>query len=57
MDLSVRHAIALGFGVLTCENREQAWARASVNEGNKGAAAARAALAMAKLRQHFGLTS
>ncbi len=57
MDLSVRHAIALGFGVLTCENRQQAWARASVDEGNKGADAARAALAMAKLRQHFGLTS
>ena len=41
MDLSVNQGIALGFGVLTCENREQAWARAAVDQKNKGADAAR----------------
>ena len=57
MDLSVRHAIALGFGILTCENREQAWARARVdgNGKNKGGDATRAALAMLDAKRSFGL--
>ena len=35
---------------------EQAWARAKVSEQNKGGGAAEAALAMIKLRRHFGLS-
>ncbi|HXK53329.1 MAG TPA: 6,7-dimethyl-8-ribityllumazine synthase [Hyphomicrobiales bacterium] len=50
MDLAVRHRLALGNGILTVENGDQAWARARVEEKNKGAAAAQAALAMVKLR-------
>jgi 6,7-dimethyl-8-ribityllumazine synthase len=46
MDLSVEHRLALGNGILTVENAEQAWARARVDGGDKGGAAARAALAM-----------
>ena len=46
MDLTTNPGIALGFGILTCDTREQAWARAAVEEGNKGAAAARACLRM-----------
>lgn len=45
-----RDGIALGTGVLTCENREQAWERARVDGGNKGGVAARAALDMITLR-------
>ncbi len=51
MDLSVRRGLAIGFGILTCENRDQAWARAAVDQGNKGADAARAGLAMMALRR------
>ena len=48
-----RHAIALGTGVLTCETRDQAWDRARVDGGDKGGAAARAALEMVALRRRF----
>src|SRR3546814_12505062 len=45
-DLAIRHCLALGFGVLTTENRDQAVARAWVERGNKGADAAKACMRM-----------
>ena len=51
MDLAVRERIALGNGILTVDNEEQAKARAGGSIGNKGAEAARAALVMAKLKR------
>jgi 6,7-dimethyl-8-ribityllumazine synthase len=50
MDVAVTHRIAVGNGILTVENEEQAWARARVSEMNKGGAAAEAALAMIALK-------
>ncbi len=44
--LATTRAVAIGNGVLTCENGDQAWRRAAVDQGDKGAAAARAALRM-----------
>ena len=55
MDLAVDEALALGNGILTVDNDEQAWARARVSEGNKGGAAAEAALTMIALRRRLGL--
>jgi 6,7-dimethyl-8-ribityllumazine synthase len=55
MDLSVEQGIAHGFGVLTCENQEQAWARAAVDQKNKGADAAIACLRMMDLQREFRL--
>ena len=52
--LAERHAIALGFGVVTAENREQAWERAAVERRNKGADAAQACLAMMAIRASLG---
>ncbi len=52
MDLTLQ-GVAIGNGILTVENAEQAWARAKVSEKNKGAGAAAAALAMAGLREEF----
>jgi len=54
MDISVDEGLALGNGILTVENEQQAWARARVDELNKGGAAADAALAMIALRKRFG---
>ena len=54
MELSIQYTIALGYGILTTENREQAWERARVDGNNKGAAAVRAALRMIDLKRHFG---
>ena len=53
MDLTVRNQLAIGNGVLTVEDEEQAWARARISEGDKGGGAARAALTMVALRQQF----
>ena len=52
--LAESHRIALGFGVVTAENREQAWERAATERKNKGAAAAEACLAMMAIRASFG---
>ncbi|HWK64942.1 MAG TPA: 6,7-dimethyl-8-ribityllumazine synthase [Rhizobiaceae bacterium] len=54
MDLAVNEAIAIGNGILTTENDDQAWARARRSEGDKGGFAARAALTMIALRDRFG---
>lgn len=51
MDLTTTHGIALGFGILTCDTPEQAWARAAIDQGNKGAAAARACLRMMEVER------
>lgn len=51
MDLTLQ-GIALGNGILTVENRDQAITRAG--EKDKGGDAARACLAMVKLRERFG---
>ena len=55
MDLSVAHGLALGNGILTVENEDQAWARAKIGEQDKGGGAARAALAMVALKRGLGL--
>ena len=55
MDLAMDEAIAIGNGILTVENDDQAWARARVDGKNKGGAAAEAALRMIALRERFKL--
>lgn len=49
--LATAHAVAIGNGVLTCENGDQARRRAAVGEGDKGGAAARAALRMIEVKR------
>ncbi|MDM7851529.1 6,7-dimethyl-8-ribityllumazine synthase [Pseudochrobactrum kiredjianiae] len=55
IDLSVSESIAIGNGILTVENEEQAWARAKRSEKDKGGFAARAALTMIDLQRKFGV--
>ncbi len=52
-DLAVNHGVAVGYGIVTAENRDQAWQRADVGKGNKGAGAVKAALAMIELKHNF----
>lgn len=54
-DLAVAENLAIGYGILTVENQEQAWARARRSEKNKGAAAARACLEMIQIKKRFGV--
>jgi len=54
-DLAVQSLAAIGYGILTVENGEQAWARADRKRKNKGRDAALACLRMIELRRGFGL--
>lgn len=54
-ELAVREHAAIGYGILTCENMEQAKARADQTQGDKGGEAARACLRMIELRNQFGV--
>ncbi|MEQ9520870.1 MAG: 6,7-dimethyl-8-ribityllumazine synthase [Parvibaculum sp.] len=54
MDLTIDDKIALGNGIQTVENGDQAWARARVSDKNKGGGAAVAALAMIALKKRYG---
>ncbi|MEO9337236.1 6,7-dimethyl-8-ribityllumazine synthase [Mesorhizobium sp. SB112] len=54
MDLAVQESLAIGNGILTVENDEQAWVRAKRSEGDKGGFAARAALTMINIQKSFG---
>ncbi|HUZ71571.1 MAG TPA: 6,7-dimethyl-8-ribityllumazine synthase [Stellaceae bacterium] len=56
-DLAIRHALAIGFGILTVENEAQALARALVDRRDKGGEATRACLAMIALQRRFGLAT
>ena len=54
MDLATHGLLAIGNGILTVENEEQAWVRARREDGDKGGFAARAALTMIALRERMG---
>jgi 6,7-dimethyl-8-ribityllumazine synthase len=53
MDLAVARRIPLGNGIITVDTEEQAWARARASELNKGGDAARAALAMLRIKRRL----
>ena len=56
-DCVEKHNLALGNGILTVENMEQAEARAQIGGRNNGAEAAKAALNMLELKFQLGLTT
>ena len=53
MDLSVARSLPLGNGIITVNDEKQAWARARVSELNKGGDAARAAIAMIRIKRRM----
>lgn len=55
MDLALADNLAIGNGIITVEDEDQAWARADQSRKDKGGDAARAALAMAKLKKQVGV--
>ncbi len=55
MDIVMRYSVALGYGILTVENQEQAWVRADVTKKNKGGAVAQACLRMMDVKKQFRL--
>jgi len=55
MDLTVKHNLAHGFGMITAENREQALVRSDFNQKDVGGKAARACLDMIELKKDLHL--
>ena len=53
MDLAIGRGLAIGNGILTVEDDDQAWARARVSEGDKGGGAARACLDMIAVKRRL----
>src|SRR4051794_29739501 len=53
MDLAVTRRMPLGNGIITVNTDEQAWSRARASELNKGGDAARAALAMLRIKRRL----
>ena len=51
MDLAVNQCLAIGNGIITVENEDQAWARAKQSEKDKGGFAANAVLKMISVRK------
>jgi 6,7-dimethyl-8-ribityllumazine synthase len=51
IDLSVARQIPLGNGIITVDTDAQAWERARITEADKGGDAARAALAMLRIKR------
>jgi 6,7-dimethyl-8-ribityllumazine synthase len=53
MELSVARGLPIGNGIITAENEAQAFARARMEEQDKGGDAARAALALIELKRRL----
>lgn len=52
-DLAINHNLALGYGILTCENYDQAIARAHQDKKNKGREVAKACIEMISLKKEL----
>ena len=57
MEVALRHTLAIGNGILTCDTHEQALKRAQPDGFDRGGAAADACLRMIELKHVFGLSS
>jgi 6,7-dimethyl-8-ribityllumazine synthase len=53
MEISRTRGVPIGNGILTVDNDAQAWMRAKIDEGDKGGDAARAALALIRLKRRL----
>ena len=55
MDLAIAEKLAIGNGILTVEDKAQAWERADLAQKDKGGDAARATISLATLQKSFGI--
>ncbi|GAB4238840.1 MAG: 6,7-dimethyl-8-ribityllumazine synthase [Methyloligellaceae bacterium] len=54
LDIGIAHSVPVGNGILTVDNRNQAWARARTDDRNKGRDAVRACLSLIDLQSSLG---
>ena len=55
MELTIQDRLAIGNGIITVENGDQAWARAKKTDKDKGGDAARAALSIAAFKSQMSV--
>lgn len=55
MELALNKNAAIGYGILTVENPQQALVRAKISEGNKGRDAVEACLKLIAIKNNFGI--
>jgi 6,7-dimethyl-8-ribityllumazine synthase len=53
MELSRTRGVPIGNGIVTVDNEAQAWERAQIDKGDKGGDAARASLALVRLKRRL----
>jgi 6,7-dimethyl-8-ribityllumazine synthase len=53
LDLSVARRLPIGNGIVTVDSEAQAWARARIDQADKGGDAARAALSLVRLKRRL----
>jgi 6,7-dimethyl-8-ribityllumazine synthase len=53
MEISRTRGVPIGNGILTVDTDDQAWVRAKIDEGDKGGDAARASLALVRLKRRL----
>ena len=56
LDVSLARGLPVGNGILTVDTEAQAWARARPEQGDKGGDAARAALALVRLKRRLAVS-
>lgn len=52
-ELAYKNHLAIGYGIITCENEKQALARADIKQKDKGGVAAIACLRMVEIKKQF----
>lgn len=52
-ELAMKEKLAIGYGILTVESKEQAIQRADLNKGDKGGFVANACIEMIKIKESF----
>ena len=52
-ELAIKEKLAIGYGIITVENEEQAIARADIKKKDKGSFAANTCVEMIKLKKYF----
>lgn len=57
MDLSIKHHLAIGNGIITVENEDQAWARARVGQKNKGGFAAATVMSLLDIHHKLHMSA
>ena len=52
-ELGIKNQLAIGYGIITCENKKQAIARADIKQKDKGGFATKSCIKIIKIKKYF----